>query len=162
MRGVLIGADLMYREDGKIVPIEINTNVGWDIVNRMETESEALDVADLIQYALDKGITDVYLEGQVNRLAKYWPEDCSVKVHSISKEDLETLEDGETDLVIRTSYSDEAYVDNFCRDKINFLNAIKSESFGAEWILKSEGKLLGSITKLYQNGVFPNIIVNDR
>ena len=56
MKGVLIGADLMYRQDGKLVPIEINTNVGWDTYNRVETPEEALDASDLIQYAIEHGI----------------------------------------------------------------------------------------------------------
>lgn len=162
MRGVLIGADLMYREDGKIVPIEINTNVGWDVSNRKETEQEALDPTDLIEYAKTQGVTDIYLEGKVLKLRQVWPKDAGIAVHALATEDLRTFEDKETDLVLRTSYDDEAYVDNFCRDKINFLNSIKDESFGAEYILKSEGELIGEITKLYDNGVYPNIIVKYR
>lgn len=162
MRGVLIGSDLMYREDGKIVPIEINTNVGWDRTNRKETLEEALDPAKLIKYAVSQGITDVYLEGIVSRLQQVWPASSSVAVHIIDKQELDTFEDTDTDLVVRTSYDDEAYVDNFCRDKINFLNSIKDESFGAEYILKSEGELVGEITKLYDNGVYPNIVVKYR
>lgn len=162
MKGVLIGADLMYRQDGKLVPIEINTNVGWDLYNRVETPEEALDPSDLIQYAIEHGITDIYLEGRVNEMRNVWPENCPVAVHELAKADLDTFEDKETDLVIRTSYSDEAYVDNFCRDKINFLRAIKDRDFGSEYILKSDGELSGEITTLYQNGEYPNFIVKYR
>ena len=43
MRSVLVGSDFMYRQDGKLVPIEINTNVGIEYVLRVETLEETFD-----------------------------------------------------------------------------------------------------------------------
>ena len=40
MKAVLVGTDLMYRKDGSLAPIEINTNVGWDEANRVEKEED--------------------------------------------------------------------------------------------------------------------------
>lgn len=162
MKAVLIGADLMYRQDGKIVPIEINTNVGWDEGNRKETLDSVFDLTDLINYATEHGITDVYLEGNVGKITQFWPAESSITCHTVSFNEMNGMEDSETSLLIRTSYNDEAYVDNFCRDKINFLNSIKDEEFGAEYLLKSEGNLYGEITTIYDNGVYPNFIVKYR
>ena len=30
MRTVLIGSDFVYNKDGNLVPVEINTSIGWD------------------------------------------------------------------------------------------------------------------------------------
>ena len=41
MRTVLIGSDFMYDKSGNLKPIEINTAVGWDGVEKLE-EIEAI------------------------------------------------------------------------------------------------------------------------
>ena len=163
MKGVLIGSDLMYRQDGSLVPIEINTNVGWDVMNRMEREEDMWDFSFLRSYIKEHSITDVYLEGQIQRMKNFWPEDMGAEVHVITKEEMdESTDESEYHLYVRSAYSDEAYVDSFCRDKVNFLNAIQNLSFGCEYLLKTSGGLVGDITKVEDNGKLPNFLVKYR
>lgn len=163
MRAVLIGADLMYRQDGKLVPIEINTNTGWDEANRMETLEEVFNLSDLKAYIKEHNISDVYLQGQIRKIMKFWDaEEMGAEAHSIKIDELQEAEDSENCLYIRSDYNDEAYLDSFCRDKINFLKAIENRDYGCEFILRTEEGLSGKITEVADNGDFPNFIVKYR
>lgn len=163
MKAVLVGTDLMYRQDGQLVPIEINTNTGWDDSNRVETLNDVFDLSVFVAYIREHNITKVYLEGLVNkiesRLREAIPE---IEVVHIFAKDLETLEEGENELVVRTAYSPVAAVDSFCRDKIQFLEAIKNQDFSSEFIYRENGELKGAIENFVDNGVLPNYIVKYR
>jgi hypothetical protein len=53
--------------------------------------------------------------------------------------------------------------DTYCRDKIGFLNLIKSESFGAQFAYLNEiGELVSNITTIPDNGNHPNFILKAR
>ena len=47
MRTVLIGSDFMYDKDGNLKPIEINTAVGWDGIEKIEDDVDCLDLTSL-------------------------------------------------------------------------------------------------------------------
>jgi hypothetical protein len=74
------------------------------------------------------------------------------------------VEDTETNLIIRSAYDTTALVDEtYCKDKIGFLDLIKSESFGAQFAyLNEEGQLINNITTIPDNGVHPNFILKAR
>lgn len=161
MKAVLVGTDLMYRQDGKLVPIEMNTQVGLNSSGRLEAYEDFLDFRDLAAFIQSHNITEVYLEGAVSILEKYWPEELqNVSVFVVS-EFMEEYESSDK-LYIRTRYSDEALVDAFCRDKVEFLKSIKSEDFGSEFIYRTADSLEGEITSLEDNGDLPNFIVKSR
>ena len=69
MKAVLVGTDLMYRKDGSLAPIEINTNVGWDEANRVEKEEDVWNLEDLVNFIISKAITEVdFLPGTATRI----------------------------------------------------------------------------------------------
>ena len=60
MRTVLIGSDFVYNKDGNLVPIELNTNVGW--VNlTVEDNDTALDFTTLSSFITEKSFFPNYL-----------------------------------------------------------------------------------------------------
>ena len=58
-KAVLIGTDFAYDSGGKLVPLEINTNVGWDDVNRKETVKEIFDFTELSMYVREHTIRNL-------------------------------------------------------------------------------------------------------
>lgn len=167
MKGVVVGADLMYRKDGSLAPIEINTNVGWDNTNRAEEASKVFDVTDLVKFINNNNIEKVYLEGDISyRIQKLLKAvlGSSVEVNTVGAKELETLEDSDSILSIRTSYSDEALVDSFCRDKIAFLKSLEGTDLACEYLLKTADGFEGNITNVeedYPAGI-PNFILKYR
>ena len=162
MKAVLVGTDLMYRKDGSLAPIEINTNVGWDETNRVEPLDEIWDLTDLVSYINSHNIEDiVFLPGTATKIKQKLQEllpEKTVRFSPVEEEDLENK------LIIRTHYSDEALVDSFCRDKIGFLESIKTTSSACEYLLKTETGFEGEITSVeteYPAGV-PNFILKYR
>ena len=162
MKAVLVGTDLMYRKDGSLAPIEINTNVGWDETNRVEPLDEIWDLTDLVSYINSHNIEDiVFLPGTATKIKQKLQELLPEKTVRFS---LTEEEDLENKLIIRTHYSDEALVDSFCRDKIGFLESIKSTSSACEYLLKTKTGFEGKITSVetgYPAGV-PNFILKYR
>lgn len=162
MKAVLVGTDLMYRKDGSLAPIEINTNVGWDETNRVEPLDEIWDLTDLVSYINSHNIEDiVFLPGTATKIKQKLQELLPEKTVRFS---LTEEEDLENKLIIRTQYSDEALVDSFCRDKIGFLESIKSTSSACEYLLKTKTGFEGEITSVeteYPAGV-PNFILKYR
>ena len=162
MKAVLVGTDLMYRKDGSLAPIEINTNVGWDETNRVEPLDEIWDLTDLVSYINSHNIEDiVFLPGTAVKIRSKLQELLPEKPIRFS---LTEEEDLENKLIIRTHYSDEALVDSFCRDKIGFLESIKTTSSACEYLLKTETGFEGEITSVetgYPAGV-PNFILKYR
>ena len=151
----------MYRQDGKLVPIEMNTQVGLNSSGRLEAYEDFLDFKDLVAFIQSHNITEVYLEGAVSILEKYWPEELQ-NVHVSIVGSFEEEYENSDKLYIRTRYSDEALVDAFCRDKVEFLKSIKNEDFGSEFIYRTADGLEGEITSLEDNGDLPNFIVKNR
>jgi hypothetical protein len=74
------------------------------------------------------------------------------------------VEDNDTTLIIRQSYDTTALVDDtYCRDKIEFMNLIKNESFGSQFAYKNEqGELVSNITTITDNENHPNFILKAR
>lgn len=165
MKGVLVGADLMYRKDGSLAPIEINTNTGFDETNRLESYEDVFKVEDLVDFCSSHNIEKLYLEGTVRRLAEFIEKvPHTFEIVKVSREKYEELEDTDNILAIRTFYSDEALVDAFCRDKINFLKSLKGTDLECEYLLKTENGLEGNISRVetdYPENV-PNFILKYR
>ena len=165
MKAVLVGTDLMYRKDGSLAPIEINTNVGWDEANRVEKEEDVWNLEDLVNFIISKAITEVdFLPGTATRIMSKLQElvgpDVQVKIVNDSQE----IADSDTNLIIRTGYNDEALVDSFCRDKIDFLKSLQGTPLACEFLLKTAEGFEGEITSVeteYPEDV-PNFILKYR
>lgn len=168
MRTVLLGTDLVYDGNGNLVPIEINTNVGLDS-NRIEFNSESIfNLTELDQFVQSNNFTEVYYIGSINDLhllfQNHWT-GSTINYSYIETEDrgitVPFVEDAENRLIIRSAYDSTALVDEeYCANKINFLNLIKNESFGSEVAYKSDtAEIINNITFISDNGIHPNFIL---
>jgi hypothetical protein len=170
MRTVLIGSDFMYDKDGNLRPIEINTAVGYHY-NKLESNNEAIDLTNLLSFISNNGFTKVVYIGEIEELSSIF----SNTLNEISVEyefllvpstsiTVPNVEDNDTTLIIRSAYDTTAIVDdNYCRDKVQFLELIKSEFFGAQFAyLNDEKELINHITTIPDNGDHPNFILKAR
>lgn len=165
MRTVLIGSDFMYNSNGDLIPIEINTNVGWDNLNtRIESNEESLNLTSLLQFINDNGFTKIEYIGALpyffDVLSKSVDIECNI--HNVYNSiTIPYIEDNDTTLIIRSAYDTTAIVDNeYCANKVNFLNLIKNSSFNSEFAYRLEdGTLVNSITNILNNGNHPNFIL---
>lgn len=165
MKAVLVGTDLMYRKDGSLAPIEINTNVGWDEANRVEKEEDVWNLEDLVNFIISKAITEVdFLPGTATKIMSKLQELVGPDVQVKIVDDSQEIADSDTNLIIRTGYNDEALVDSFCRDKIDFLKSLQGTPLACEFLLKTAEGFEGEITSVeteYPEDV-PNFILKYR
>ena len=101
MKAVLVGTDLMYRKDGSLAPIEINTNVGWDEANRVEKEEDVWNLEDLVNFIISKAITEVdFLPGTATRIMSKLQELIGPDVQVKIVDDSQEIADSDTKLII--------------------------------------------------------------
>lgn len=146
-KAVLVGTDLAYDSRGKLVPLEINTNVGWDKVNRKETPEEIFDFTELSTYVREHTIKEICLEGKIAEICKDLIQaavpDVLVKTVTISDLDKEYPD---TTLVVRTAWSPVALVDSFAANKEKFKKLIRNEDFSEDFKIP-EGNLPNLVVK---------------
>lgn len=146
-KAVLVGTDLAYDSRGKLVPLEINTNVGWDRVNRKETPEEIFDFTELSTYVREHTIKEICLEGEIAEICKDLIQAAipDVSVKAITTSDLD--EDyPDTTLIVRTAWSPVALVDSFAANKEKFKKLIRNEDFSEDFKLP-EGNLPNLVVK---------------
>jgi hypothetical protein len=170
MKTVLIGSDFMFDKNGSLRPIEINTAVGYHN-NKLESNDEAIDLTNLLSFISTNGFTKVVYIGEMEELSSIFSNalnEVSIEYEYLMVPNtsitVPNVEDSDTTLVIRSAYDTTAIVDdNYCRDKVQFLELIKSESFGAQFAyLNQENELVNHITTINDNGVHPNFILKAR
>jgi hypothetical protein len=164
MRTVLIGSDFMYASDGSLIPIEINTNIGWDNdVQRVEDADDVFDLTDLVEFITTNGFTKVEYIGAVQPFYQTLSQsvDIECNFHLVGDSlTVPNLEDNDTTLIIRSAYDTTALVDeSYCANKVNFLNLISSTTFGSEFAYKDGTELVNTITTIPDNGVHPNFLL---
>ena len=168
MRTVLLGTDLVYDNNGNLLPIEINTNIAFDS-NRIEWDMNSiLDLTELDQFIQTNNFTEVYYIGSMIDLNMYFQNHwsgSSINYSFIETEDrsitIPNIEDFEYRLIIRSAYDATALVDEeYCANKVNFLNLIKNEPFGSEIAYKTDNhEIINNITFVGDNGIHPNFIL---
>jgi hypothetical protein len=171
MKTVLIGSDFMYDKDGVLKPIEINTAVGFT-KTYLEDFNDIFDTTHLKEFITQNGFTKIdYIGGgssEITDILSNLSLDLGIEYeyHKVAANSLTVpyIEDTETNLIIRSAYDTTAVVDEtYCRDKIGFLNLIKSETFGAQFAyLDEDGQLVSNITTIPDNGIHPNFILKAR
>ena len=170
MKGVFLGSDFMYRQDGKLVPIEINTNIAVDSSKILEEYDIAFNAKGLADFVTKRAnIAEIFVEGRlaeefkntIDRWSGSEFKDIRVEIVNNLK-DLDKIEDTDSILKIRTNYSDDALVDAYCRDKIEFLKLNQTESFGQSFIWKNSDGILEGSVDIVNNGNHPNLIVKHR
>jgi hypothetical protein len=170
MRTVLIGSDFMYDQAGNLRPIEINTAVGYHNA-KLESDDEVFDLSNLLNFINTNSFTKVVFIGGMSTLSLKL-EDLFVNtpieyeyVHVPNKSiSVPYIEDNDDTLIIRSAYDGSSIVDdNYCRDKVQFLELIKSEPFGAQFAyINDENVLVNHITTINNNGNHPNFILKAR
>jgi hypothetical protein len=167
MRTVLLGTDFVYNKDGNLVPLEINTNTGWQTTT-VEDEADKLDLSSLTAFVNTRNFTKIVYIGSMTELEgelKTFSESLGLQfeVYSTNPTSLTVpyIEDDEQTLIIRSAYDATAIVDDtYCSNKVNFLNLIKNESFGSQFAyLDGQGALANNITTISNNGGHPNFIL---
>jgi len=167
MRTLLLGTDFSYTADGRLVPIEINTNVGLE--NRyLESDDELFDFTGLSNFITANSFTKLTYIGSIRALNTKLQSFCDglnieYIYHRVLSGNLTIpyVEDTPDNLIIRSAYDTTAIVDEvYCKNKINYLNLIKNKSFGSEFAyLDENGVLVNNITNIIDNGDNPNFIL---
>jgi hypothetical protein len=168
MRTVLLGTDFVYNSDGNLVPIEINTQVGISKFC-IEDMDNIFDLTNLTSFINSNNFTKItYIGGLINfsnKLSIY----CSGLTNPIDYEYIQItggvtvpdIEDTDEHLIIRSAYDYSAIVDDvYCKDKVNFMNLIKSKSFGSQFAYYDDNEILvNNINTIKDNGNLPNFIL---
>jgi len=165
MRTVLLGTDFMYDNEGNLKPIEINTSIGWNGYDKLESDAETLDLTALSAFVNEKAFSKIEYIGNVssffNQLTSSVTIPCEMHVLKAGAITIPNIEDAEDVLIIRSAYDTTALIDDtYCKDKVNFLNLIKTSTFGHEFAyLDAEGALVNNISTIIDNGIHPNFLV---
>lgn len=165
MRTVLLGTDFIYDNNGDLKPIEINTSIGWNGYDKLESDVEALDLTALVSFIDERNFSKIEYIGNVssffNHLTSSVTVPCEMHVLKSGAITIPNIEDTDDVLIIRSAYDTTALIDDlYCRDKVNFLNLVKTSTFGHEFAYLDENEVLvNSITTITDNGIHPNFLV---
>jgi hypothetical protein len=168
MKTVILGTDFVYDANGVIKPIEINTNVGFSI-NKIENEdSEIFDSSELVSFINSNAFTKVTYIGSNYKIKTFIESVCvdlSLPFHEMVVNNtaitIPFIEDSDDHLIIRTAYDTTAILDEeYCGDKVNFLNLIKNTEFSSQFAYMDENEtIVSNITQIKDNGIHPNFIL---
>jgi hypothetical protein len=171
MRTVLIGSDFMYDSDNNLKLLEINTALGWDTTNKLEDDSDCLDLTSFDTFVKSNNFKNIQYVGELERLHAKLSTYCldnsiTYEFHAVGQESITVpyIEDNNDTLIIRSSYDTTALVDDsYCRDKVGFMKLTQSQSFGSKFAYLDEtGNLVNNIDEIKDNGVHPNFILKSR
>lgn len=171
MRTVLIGSDFMYDKIGNLKPIEMNTAVGWDGIEKIEEDVDCLDLTGLYEFVSSSNFQTIHYIGDISYFHKtleahYTGSSVVYELHSVSKDAITIpyIEDNDTTLIIRSAYDTTALVDDtYCRDKVGFMKLIQTQSFGSQFAYVDEtNNLVNNITTITDNGIHPNFILKSK
>lgn len=169
MRTLLLGTDFAYNSNGDLRPIEINTNIGWDVRLAAETEG-AINLTQFISFVSNNNFVKVTFIGGIPQVSEKFNEAC-VNL-GVEYEFIETLggitiphvEDSDNHLIVRSAYDVSAIVDEtYCKDKVNFLKLFQNENFGFKFAYMDEtSQVISNITTIPNNNIHPNFILKAR
>lgn len=177
MRSVLISLDFIYKEDGTLTPLELNTNTleeisevkGLNNDNFLEQTTPYFNHEGLHSFLQQNNISKITTISQTgdNRFIRsfcnfYGYEHTLVPV-SKQQITIPDVEDSDDTLIIRIAYDTYALIDDlYARDNYEFHNLIASESFASP-IFFTENNL-DTITEFEssQDGVIPNYVIKAR
>jgi hypothetical protein len=156
----------MYNSSGKLVPIEINTDVSMDRTP-IEDPDNIFDLTDLFSFILEKKFEKIVYLGAlilfVEKL-KNWCNENNIEFeyyHVVGGKTVPHVEDTDDTLIIRSAFDAAALVDTeYCADKVNFLELIKGSEFSHEFAYMNElGELINNIRTIPNYGDEPNFIL---
>lgn len=165
----MLGSDFMYDSNGVLKPIEINTAVGWD-TNKIETDDVVFNLNELNNFIVQNNFNKViYIGGvfQFNKALRTYYSGTTIDYQYYATDTraitIPYVEDEPQTLIIRSAYDTTAIVDEeYCKDKIGFLNLIKTSNYGCEFAYMDNNVLISNITTITDNGEHPNFILKCR
>ena len=165
MRTVLLGTDFMYDNQGNLKPIEINTSVGWSGYDKLESDADSLDLTALTSFINERQFTKVEYIGNIQSFFDCLTGSISIpcEMHKLkaTANTVPDIEDADDILIIRSAYDITAVVDEqYCKDKINYLNLIKNSTFGQEFAyVDVDNNIISNISNIPESGNHPNFLV---
>ena len=176
MKSLLFSVDHVYREDGTLTPLEINTSTASDFATGKITqenftssvdgfyEHEALDTF-MSESNFTKLVT-IAPTGSVGffrNFAEYYGYEFTNHNTLSTDVTVPNVEDADDSLIIRISYNTYAIVDDlYARDNYEFHNIIQSESFASPIAFTTNS--LDTVTQFDapQSASYPNYVIKAR
>ena len=167
MRAVIVGTDFIHDSTGNLMPIEINTNIGYSM-QKIENDSDVFDMTDFQNFVTTNGFLKITYIGsnyqiktQIQNVCTQLSLEFNPVISLPAAITVPYVEDSPTHLIVRTAFDTTAILDDlYCKNKINYLNLIKDSEFKQEFAyLNDEGELINHITNIPDNGTHPNFIL---
>lgn len=175
MKSVLISLDFVYNQQGKLVPVELNTNTDESISTFADiTNDNFLETSDYFNHTgldlflKENSISKVkVIATRPNRFIKafcdYYNYEHTLVKTTIGQEVIPEVDDAADTLIIRIAYDSFALIDDlYARDNYEFHNLIASESFATPVCFTENN--FDTITQFEasQDGSAPNYVVKPR
>ena len=167
MKAVIVGLDFVYDSVGNLKPIEMNTNIGYS-KTKIEDDNNVFDMIPFQNFVTTNGfqkITYIGINLQIKEQIQNTCTNLSLEFENIpvgqTAITIPFVEDSATNLIVRTSFDSTAILDDtYCKNKVEYLNLIKSSEFGSGFAyLNNQNELINTITTVVDNGPHPNFIL---
>jgi len=167
MRAVIVGLDFVYDLNGNLMPIEMNTNIGYS-TQKIENDNDVFDMTDFQNFVSLNMFTKITYIGinakikeQIQNVATNLSLEFEATTTSSGSITIPYIEDTPTHLIVRTAFDTTAILDSsYCANKIEYLNLIKDAGFGSKFAyLNAENVLINTIENIQDNGIHPNFIL---
>lgn len=166
MRALIVGTDFAYDKNGKLRPIEINTNTALQRYH-VEDREDIFDLSEMKQFIIDNKFTKITYIGALHLLSEKIEEitdELDIQYEFVGKGTgvaIPFIEDDDSHLILRSSYDNTAIVDEeYCKVKSNFLNLIGHTKIGSQFAYIDEsGSVYNTINEFPDNGNHPNFIL---
>lgn len=176
MRSLLFSLDHVYREDGTLTPLELNTNTGTDfpenaitVDNFISATEGFYDHVTLHTFLSSSNITKVetIAAPNLNNFFQVFSEYYGYEFtnHDVNPDDVTVpyVEDADDKLIVRIAYNTYAIVDDlYARDNYQFHNLIKSESFSSPVTFTTSSFDTITAFENAQSSSYPNYLIKAR
>ena len=176
MKSLLFSVDYVYRQDGTLTPLELNTSTGTDFPQGIITNNNFTSSVDgyyeheaLHSYMSSSNFTKLVTIGPVasvkyfKKFAEHYGYEYTN--HNTLPTDVTVpyVEDAADSLIIRIAYNTYAIVDDlYARDNYEFHNLISSESFASPVTFATNSFDTLDTFELPQTSSYPNYVVKAR
>jgi hypothetical protein len=175
MKSVLISLDFVYNQEGKLVPLELNTNTydsihQFSVINNdnfLET-SDFFNHVELHSLLQKNNITKINVIATrdsrfLKAFANYYDYGYNHTYVPQSQTVIPDIEDSDDTLIVRISYDTYALIDDlYARDMYEFHNLIASESFATPVCFTEDGFDTITTFQESQDGSAPNYVIKPR
>lgn len=179
MRSVLIATDFIYRENGTLVPTEINTDSshslplkvkGFGADSFLSNFGDYFEHQEFNQFLINNGFNKIVTIDKSSGSHRIFESFCAYyniqyQYFEVTKNSITIPEvvDDSTTLIIRIAYDTYSLVDDlYARDMYEFHNLIKNEPFASPVSFTTENLDTINTFEPSQDGVIPNYVIKPR